>query len=84
MELVHSLLLRTAVPVVLDADGLNLIADHPQLLKNCQAPLILTPHPGEMGRLLQCTAADIQADRLDVALDFVRDGVYLILKGRIP
>lgn len=82
MELVHSLLQRAAVPTVLDADGLNLVAAHPQVLQHCQAPLILTPHPGELGRLLNCSTADIQADRLEVALDFVRKThVHLILKG---
>ncbi len=82
LQLVQRLLQRTTVPVVLDADGLTLVADDPEMLKACQAPLILTPHPGELGRLLQVSPADIQADRLDVALDFVRDArVHLILKG---
>lgn len=82
MELVHSLLQRSAVPIVLDADGLNLVAAHPQVLQDAQVPLILTPHPGELSRLLKCAAADIQANRLDVALDFVQETrVHLILKG---
>jgi NAD(P)H-hydrate epimerase len=82
MQLVQRLLQRTTVPVVLDADGLTLVSDDSQILQTCQAPLILTPHPGELGRLLQVSPADIQADRLDVALDFVRDTrVHLILKG---
>ncbi len=82
MALVHNLLKRSTVPVVVDADGLNLVADDPGVLQNCQAPLILTPHPGEMGRLLKCATSDVQADRLEVALDFVREtGVHLILKG---
>ena len=82
MQLVQRLLQRTTVPVVVDADALTLVADDPQTLRACQAPLILTPHPGELGRLLQVSPADIQADRLDVALDFVRDTrVHLILKG---
>jgi NAD(P)H-hydrate epimerase len=81
-QLVQRLLQRTHVPVVLDADALTVVADQPQMLQVCQAPMILTPHPGELGRLLRMSAADIQADRLDVARDFVRDaGVHLILKG---
>jgi hydroxyethylthiazole kinase-like uncharacterized protein yjeF len=82
MEVTQRLLQRTTVPVVLDADGLTLVADHPQILQSCRAPLILTPHPGELGRLLKISPADVQADRLDVARDFVRDSrVHLILKG---
>ncbi len=81
-QLVRRLLQRTQVPVVLDADGLTLVADAPQILQTCQAPLILTPHPGELGRLLKVSPEAIQADRLNVALDFVRDmQVHLILKG---
>lgn len=81
-QLVQRLLQHATVPVVLDADGLTLVADYPEILQACQAPLILTPHPGELGRLLRASPADIQTDRLDVALDFVRDTqVYLILKG---
>jgi NAD(P)H-hydrate epimerase len=82
IQLVQRLLQRTTVPVVLDADALTIVADQPQMLQACQAPLILTPHPGELGRLLKTSAADIQADRLDVARDFVHDTrVHLILKG---
>ncbi len=81
-QVVQHLLQRTSVPVVLDADGLTLVAHDPQMLQTCPAPLILTPHPGELGRLLEMSPAGIQADRLEVALDFVRDtGVHLILKG---
>lgn len=81
-QLVQRLLQRTPVPVVLDADGLTLVSDDPQILKACPAPLILTPHPGELARLLNVSPSDIQADRLEVALDFVRDTrVHLVLKG---
>jgi ADP-dependent NAD(P)H-hydrate dehydratase / NAD(P)H-hydrate epimerase len=81
-QLVQRLLQRATAPIVLDADGLNGVADHPQILQACQMPLVLTPHPGELGRLLKISPADIQANRLDVALDFVRDTrVHLILKG---
>ena len=79
---VHALLQQTTVPVVLDADGLNCVADDADVLKLCQAPVIMTPHPGELSRLLGVTTTAIQSQRLDIAQDFARDyGVYLVLKG---
>lgn len=79
---VHTLLQRTTVPVVLDADGLNSIADNPAVLKTCQAPVIMTPHPGELSRLLGVPTAAVQSQRLNIAQDFARDyGVYVVLKG---
>ncbi len=78
-----SLVLRDArVPAVLDADGINLAAQHIDELKTARAPLILTPHPGEMARLLKTTAADVQAHRREYALRFAAEyGVTLVLKG---
>ncbi|MDH3599963.1 MAG: NAD(P)H-hydrate dehydratase [Candidatus Tectomicrobia bacterium] len=79
---VHALLQRTTVPVVLDADGLNCVADYPDVLKTCQAPVIMTPHPGELSRLLGVSTTAVQSQRLDIAYDFARDyGVYVVLKG---
>jgi len=54
-------------PVILDADALNLLAENSDLMRGEHKNIILTPHPGEMARLLQCTAADIQADRFAAA-----------------
>ncbi len=79
---VHTLLRRATVPVVLDADGLNHIVDDLDILHACTVPIILTPHPGEMARLLGVTTTAVQSHRLDIALDFVRAyHVYVILKG---
>lgn len=66
------------VPRVFDADALNLLADAPKTL-GCA---VLTPHPGEAGRLLGCSAADINADRF-AALDRLveRYGCAVVLKG---
>ncbi len=73
---------KAEVPVVLDADGINLAAEHIDELKTVRAPLILTPHPGEMARLLKTTAADVQAHRREYALRFAAQyGVTLVLKG---
>lgn len=63
--------LETALPLLLDADALNLIAATPVLkdkLKQRVTPSILTPHPAEAARLLDCTVADVQHDRVAAAL----------------
>lgn len=80
--LVSEILSAASCPVVLDADGINIAAAHIDILKAAKAPLILTPHPGEMARLCGCTAAEIQADRAGAARRFAREyGVTLVLKG---
>lgn len=69
-------------PVVLDADALNLLAVDPEILIQRQAPVILTPHPGEMARLVGTTTEDVGSRRLEVARAFVhRTGCHLVLKG---
>lgn len=80
--LVHRLLVQAHRPMVLDADGLNAVAGHTDLLDRASGPLILTPHPGEMARLLETTAAEIQRDRLGAASRLAREHkVYVVLKG---
>jgi ADP-dependent NAD(P)H-hydrate dehydratase / NAD(P)H-hydrate epimerase len=79
---VHTLLGRTPVPVVIDADGLNCLVEHLDVLQECSQPVILTPHPGEMARLLGTDTATVQAQRLEIACDFAqRYNVYVVLKG---
>jgi NAD(P)H-hydrate epimerase len=79
---VHRLLAGAALPVVLDADGLNAFAGRAQLLRRLARPLILTPHPGEMARLTGASVAEIQSNRLNAARDFARThGCILVLKG---
>ena len=74
---------ETELPIILDADGLNAYASMADHLSQRKAPaMALTPHPGEMARLLGSTAKDVQARRLDVALEAAsRWRTYLILKG---
>jgi NAD(P)H-hydrate epimerase len=79
---VHTLLPHVRVPMVIDADGLNCLIGHLDILLQCAGPVILTPHPGEMARLLGTDTATIQAQRLDIACDFAqRYRVYIVLKG---
>jgi ADP-dependent NAD(P)H-hydrate dehydratase / NAD(P)H-hydrate epimerase len=81
---VSGLLAGTKIPVVIDADGLNILAKTPALLAKLAKGrmVVLTPHPGEMARLVGMTVAEVQANRLEVARGFaVRTGVTLVLKG---
>ncbi len=69
-------------PLVLDADGINAISVNINILKRSAAPKILTPHPGEMARLLGIEVAAVQADRCHIAQHFAAEyGVTLVLKG---
>lgn len=73
------------VPLVLDADALNLIALRPDLrsmLHTRKAPAVFTPHPGEAARLLDCKTEDIQADRAGAALALAKKlNGSVVLKG---
>lgn len=81
-NLVKSLLQKSPCPMVLDADALTALSGSVELLKKARVPLILTPHPGEMARLIQGSTHEVQDNRLQVALDFsARFGVTLVLKG---
>ena len=69
-------------PMVVDADALTALADHLDVLRSAHGPRVLTPHPGEMARLLAGTVGDVQRDRVGVARDFAtRHAVHLVLKG---
>jgi NAD(P)H-hydrate epimerase len=81
-ELVRELVGSIPLPMVIDADGLNHMAGHLDLLKGAAAPAVLTPHPGEMARLLGTTAAAVQQDRVACARDLASAGrVHVVLKG---
>jgi len=80
--LVDKVLAESAVPLVLDADALNVCAGRADAFRQAQCPTIVTPHPGEMGRLLACSAGDIQADRVAAAKRAVDAiGSTVVLKG---
>jgi len=79
--LVAEVVRRTSVPLVLDADGLNVVAGT-GILGERRAPTVVTPHPGEMARLLGCDTAEVQADRLGAARRLARaEGAIVVLKG---
>jgi ADP-dependent NAD(P)H-hydrate dehydratase / NAD(P)H-hydrate epimerase len=82
VELVRQLVRRSTLPLVLDADGLNAVAHDLESVAEAAAPVILTPHPGEMSRLLGRLTRDIQANRLDAALELAeRAQAIVVLKG---
>ncbi len=81
-RLIHRLIQNADVPLVIDADGLNNLAGVRKILEKVDAPMILTPHPGEMARLLDITPREIQKDRMRHARDFAtRFKVHMVLKG---
>ena len=81
-ELVRSLIATTESPMVVDADGLNAFEGCSDELNGKGRTLVITPHPGEMARLLGSTVADVQKDRLGVARKFAHEhDVILVLKG---
>ncbi|MEW6675588.1 MAG: NAD(P)H-hydrate dehydratase [Nitrospirota bacterium] len=85
-KLIASLISNSTSPMVLDADAINSIKDKSHLLKKSKAPIILTPHPGEMARLIShqsiVNSQEIEKDRINTAILFAKETrTYLVLKG---
>jgi len=82
-QFVRDIVRDSQIPVVVDADGLNAFAGKGDLLANRKTPfLAITPHPGEMARLLDLKTADVQSNRVEIASDAARRwNVHVILKG---
>lgn len=81
-RLTQWLIAHATVPLVIDADGLNCLAGQIGWLRTRRAPIVLTPHPGEMARLVGGSNADVQADRVGCARALAMDhGVVVVLKG---
>lgn len=80
---VRAMVDRATQPLVIDADGLNAFAGEPERLAGRDGrDVIITPHPGEMARLVGLSVDDVQANRLDIARDFAsKHHVYVVLKG---
>ena len=82
IELVRRLVSKISIPAVIDADGLNAVAVDVSILKECQAPLILTPHIGELSRLNGVPMSEIAKDRIKYASDFAKEhNCVLVFKG---
>ena len=82
-EFVRELLARATVPLVLDADALTVLADDTAVLAGSEErDVIITPHPGEMARLVGRSVEEVQRDRIQTASGFAtRHHVYVVLKG---
>jgi NAD(P)H-hydrate epimerase len=82
VQVVRNLIQRLTIPAVIDADGLNALVGFLDILKRVKASIILTPHPGEMGRLLGISSNDVQRDRITIATEFAQKyRVTVVLKG---
>jgi NAD(P)H-hydrate epimerase len=82
VEFLLELVKKATVPMVLDADALNILAAHPGHLDARDRLVVLTPHPGEMARLISSTIAEVESRREQVARDFaLRHRLTLVLKG---
>jgi NAD(P)H-hydrate epimerase len=81
-SLVLKLIKILDLPIILDADGLAPLASQTKTLLATKGPLILTPHPGEMARLIRSTVKEVQEDRMGISRNFAQSHrVYLVLKG---
>ncbi len=82
LRLLEKLIAGSPVPLVLDAGALEALKGHMELLEKAKQPPVLTPHPGEMSRLVNREVATIQENRLDYALEYAkRWQTVLLLKG---
>lgn len=69
-------------PMVIDADGLNCVSEHIDVLKAAKSPVIVTPHPGEMARLTKTTIEEVQSRRIECACNFSKKyNTVTVLKG---
>ncbi|WP_263383946.1 NAD(P)H-hydrate dehydratase [Granulicella arctica] len=81
-EFARQLVAKTTLPLVIDADALNAFAGRTELLDGNGRTVVLTPHPGEMARLLGKTVKEVESDRINLAREFAtKHQVTLILKG---
>ena len=81
-RLVKELIKISEIPLVIDADGINALKGGIDIIEKSKAPIVLTPHPGEMARLCSLTVGEVEENRVQIAKDFaVRHGCVLVLKG---
>lgn len=69
-------------PVIVDADGINVLGENKDLLSGLKGRCIITPHPGEMSRFINKKISDVEADRIEVAEKTADEyGIVILLKG---
>ncbi|MDE6745520.1 MAG: NAD(P)H-hydrate dehydratase, partial [Oscillospiraceae bacterium] len=78
----QKLVKEAACPIILDADGINCIADNIYIISNAKAEVIVTPHAGELAKLSGITVSEAASDRLTAAVNISRDsGAVVVAKG---
>jgi NAD(P)H-hydrate epimerase len=81
-EFVLGMIEKTTLPLVVDADALNILAKHPDKIDGRGRTVVLTPHPGEMARLTGISTKEVQANREPLAREFAtQHNVTVVLKG---
>jgi len=84
-KILQDIIRESSCPIVIDADGINSLRGKKKILRHANVPLILTPHPGEMAKLLHDSGmetSDIEKDRINTSLSFAKEtNTYLVLKG---
>jgi len=82
LRMLENVLSRAKCPVVIDADGLNVLAGKLEILESARCEIVITPHPGEMSRLTGQSVEEIQKDRTGTAKEFaVKQKITVLLKG---
>ncbi len=82
VKCVKTILSKTNIPTVIDADGINALVGNIDIIRKINAPIILTPHPAEMARLCNTTTQEIENNRVKFAKSFaVENNCILVLKG---
>ncbi len=81
-KVITGILKKWSLPLVLDADALNVIDDPVKVFKGYKGPLLITPHPGEMARLVKCDPSDIAGRSMAAAELAESAGITVVLKGR--
>ena len=82
VKLVEHIIQNISKPVLLDADAINIVSENTEILRKHRGPVVMTPHPGEMGRLIGCTAKEVNENRVRIAKSFASEyNVTLVLKG---
>ncbi len=80
--LAEQIISNTKCPLIIDADGINAILDRIDILKNTEASIIITPHPGELSRLCGVSTKEVLSRRVELALEFARNyNVIVVAKG---
>ncbi|MGB7055847.1 MAG: NAD(P)H-hydrate dehydratase [bacterium] len=81
-KFLHAILPRITKPLIIDADAINIIAQDLSILGKIKAPFIMTPHPGELARLIKLTPKQINERRIDLATGYAREfNCVMVLKG---